>query len=627
MPDTPPGETSEPGSEPSGADPVVPDGPETDPAPEPDPGSPPGDLEAPAAPLTRAGRRAVERAARKRHRRRTVITVVAVVVGLVLLVSGAGFGVYQYETHRFHRIVVKHLVTVKTTGAQADVRNILLIGSTDRCALTKQNPIFGLCSQGVNGVNSDVVMILHLDPDHHRAAILSIPRDTFIPNARGAGSNKIDAALGDPGGNGPSQLTDAIEQDFGIPITDFVELNFDTFQGVVTDLGGLNMYFPMPVYDSYSQLKVYSAGCQAVNGAEALAVVRARHLQYQPPADAGVPPYNWPADPQSDLSRIRRDHEFLRVLAAAVAKKGLGNPITDLSLVNSVAPNLVVDTGFSPSDMAGLVLAFHAMNPDQVPTYTLPVVVDEAGQYYYRGSGYGDIVFPIQPQDSQVVARFLGVGPGQDADGKPLPAPSTFTVAVENGSAVFDAGSQTAASLRAAGYTVTSVTDTPEGAPTTETVVLYSDPSQLEAALQVQQSLAGLAVLGYDPGLTIATTSGTPGKTKPTIDVGSPLPASEIGTVVVVLGSNFAVNPAPGTTPSNTTTTGGSTTSSTTTSSTTTSSTTPSSRPGPGATTTTSTTVSPTLADNPNLVAPSPPTENLQPWDPRSCTASGGEGP
>ncbi len=42
--------------------------------------------------------------------------------------------------------------------------NILLVGSTDRCALKVQNAAYGLCSQGVNGVNSDVVMILHLDP-------------------------------------------------------------------------------------------------------------------------------------------------------------------------------------------------------------------------------------------------------------------------------------------------------------------------------------------------------------------------------------------------------------------------------------------------------------------------------
>ena len=131
-----------------------------------------------------------------------------------------------------------------------------MVGSTDRCALKTQNPIYGLCSQGVTGVNSDVVMILHLDPTAKRVSILSIPRDTFIPNARKGGANKIDAALAE----GPTQLVTAIQEDFGIPIQHFVELNFDTFAGVVDALGGVNMYFPKRLHDAYSQLKQYHIG-------------------------------------------------------------------------------------------------------------------------------------------------------------------------------------------------------------------------------------------------------------------------------------------------------------------------------------------------------------------------------
>ena len=47
-----------------------------------------------------------------------------------------------------------------TKGADAGDENILMIGSTSRSALNVQNPAYGFCSQGVNGVNSDVVMTL-----------------------------------------------------------------------------------------------------------------------------------------------------------------------------------------------------------------------------------------------------------------------------------------------------------------------------------------------------------------------------------------------------------------------------------------------------------------------------------
>ena len=159
--------------------------------------------------------------------RRSVITVGLVIV----LIIGGVVGDYYYLGSLVKR------TDVKTLQSSGPTENILLIGSTDRCALKVQNKAYGLCSDGVNGVNSDIVMILHLVPATHTVSLLSIPRDTFIPNAREIGANKIDAALYE----GPSQLVTAIEEDFAIPINNFVELNFDTFADVVNALGGIKM--------------------------------------------------------------------------------------------------------------------------------------------------------------------------------------------------------------------------------------------------------------------------------------------------------------------------------------------------------------------------------------------------
>jgi len=558
-------------------------------------------------PLSRTERRRAIRARSSRRRRHIVLVALGSLVGLVVLILAAGAAFLWYENNRIHRVDVKHLATVESRGAQRDVQNILLIGSTTRCGLKQQSTAFGLCDQGVTGVNSDVVMILHLDPDHHRASILSIPRDTFVPNARPGGVNKIDAALGAP--EGPGQLIAAITDDFGIPIQHYVELNFDSFQGVVQALGGIKMYFPLPVYDQESTLYVPTTGCMTLNGFQALAVVRARHLQYQPPVDRGVSRDAWPYDPQSDLSRIRRDHEFLRVLASSVAKRGLGNFVTDLRLIDSLAGNLEVDNGFSATTMAHLVLEFHSVNPIATPQYTLPVV-DDGQEYFYQGGDYGDVVFPVQPEDREVVSRFLGTASTDGPTGRALPSAASFTVAVENGSGLYDQGSTTAAALRRLGYNVTSVTDTTAGASTTEATVLYSKPSELADALRVQSALSGLAIVGYDPGLVSdgAPDAGGGGlNTSNTIDVGSTLSTSDGADVVVVTGSNFAVN-APTSPPPSTTAPGSSTTTSSVASTPTTTT------PGP-------------LADNPNLAAPSGATQALEPWDPRSCTATGGAGP
>ena len=161
---------------------------------------------------------------------------------LVVLVVGGVAGDYFYLNSLVHRVNVANEAV-----RYNDTENILLVGSTSRCALAVQNKAYGLCSQGVTGVNSDVVMIVHLNFTTKRITLLSIPRDVFVPNARTTGANKIDAALY----QGPSQLVSAIENDFGIPINHYIELNFDTFASVVTVLGGINMYFPMEVFDAY----------------------------------------------------------------------------------------------------------------------------------------------------------------------------------------------------------------------------------------------------------------------------------------------------------------------------------------------------------------------------------------
>ncbi len=527
--------------------------------------SPPVPESTPPAPPPVYGRADIRKKTRSRTTRR-LFRVGLVVAALIVVIAGSGIGYVEYISHKIHRVVVGNLVAQPPSG----VENLVLVGSTSRCALKHQNKAFGLCSEGVTGINSDVVMILHVDPTKHTASILSIPRDLFVPNARATGANKIDAALVE----GPEQLVSAIEEDFGIPIHHYVELNFDSFQGVVNALGGIKMYFPEPVFDAYSGLNVPTAGCRQLNGFQALEVVRARHLVYKGPNVKSNNHADWTPDPQSDLSRIRRDHEFLRVLASAVDKRGLGNPITDHDLLTAVAPQLQVDSALSLSSMFGLVTTFHGIDVQKTPQQTLPVIVLSSLNYLYHGYDYGNVELTSQPDDFQAISRFLGIG--SDADtmtGKPLPAPGSVTVSVLNGTGLTGQAGHTASALGALGFNVVGQGDSPASGSLSETYVYYSSPSHLAAAEKVLHSLTGTATLGKAP-----TSFGAD--------------------VTVVTGSNFSVN-APAQAKSSTSGTSKGTPSSPSTS-------------------------APTVS---TLQAPTAPTQALAPFDPRSCTASGGEGP
>jgi LCP family protein required for cell wall assembly len=505
-------------------------------------------------------------------------------LAFVVLIVAAGAGYVYYVTHDLRRITVHGLHSAFSSGKEVGTENILMVGSTDRCALSVQNPAYGLCSQGVNGVNSDVMMILHADPAHHRLALLSIPRDLFVPNARSTGPYKIDAGLYE----GLSQVVASIEEDFGIPIQHAVSLNFDQFANIVDSLGGINMSFPVSVFDwgptgggvngnqpVSSGLNQRAAACVHLNGTQALQVVRARHLRYETDQSNPNDPYSWQAESESDLARIRRDHEFLRVLANAVAKHGLGNPISDLDLINSVKADLTFDQSWSVSDMTNLVLAFHSVDINSVPQLTLPVqVVGES--LTYEGSSYGDVEFPAETQDVAAIDELLGIGSATDSmTGRPLPTPGSVSVSVLNGTGVANQAADTAAGLEALGFHVVGSGDTATVGNVSETYVYYgiNDATAEAAAESVARSMSGAVVMGFDPAKVVAGSQ-----------------------VTVVTGSQFAVNPPATANPAPSTT-------------------------SPSTPTTTSTTSVPAAAGSAagEIAAPNPSATNLEPWDPRAC--------
>jgi len=528
---------------------------------------------------SRSDRRKAKKSGRHRTRR---IVIVSLVVLLVIVGSGAGYA--YYLTHDLNRVQVRGLSGAFTTGQEAGTENILMVGSTDRCSLAVQNPAYGICSQGVTGVNSDVIMILHADPTHHRLALLSIPRDLFIPNARRSGPNKIDAGLF----QGLTQLTAAIEEDFGIPIQHAVSLNFDQFANIVDALGGINMSFPVSVFDwaptgggvsgnqpVSSGLNQRAAACVHLNGTQALEVVRARHLLYETPSSNPNDPYSWQPEAQSDLARIRRDHEFLRVLGSAVAKQGLGDPIADINLINSVKSDLTFDQEWSVNDMANLVLDFHSINIGSVPQLTLPVSVvndpnGRGGALQYHGYGYGDVEFPAQSQDQTAIDQLLGVGPTTDSmTGLPLPALSSVTVSVSNATGAANQATDTAAALAQLGFHTVGVADSQPAGDVAETYVYYGSrsPGTEAAAEAVVRSLSGSVIMAYDPAQVI-----------------------DGAQVTVVTGTQFTVN-AP-----------------------------PQSAPGSAAAaSSTSPPATSTPSSSGSIAAPTPTTSNLQPWDPRAC--------
>lgn len=519
----------------------------------------------------RVGRR---RLIPRRRWPRRILIAANVVVALCLLSVAGAYGYVRYRLSQIRTQPAPHLT--KSPGAGSP-ENILLIGNQSRsCFLTQDRnqaknfvPAGGSAAD-LTGSLSDVIMILYLNPSNRTGSILSIPRDTFAPVPPGSGGSipyqKIDAAL-NAGKEGPDKLIEAITDDFGIPINHFVELDFCGFEAIVNAIGGIKVDFPEKLYDAYSDLNVQSTGCQTVDGVEALAMVRSRHLQYDPPGD-NSPRRDWPNDPESDLARIVRDHEFLRILFSTAISDGLGNPVKANDLLGAAIGDMTIDPGLK-GQLISLALRYSHLSPASIPETTLPITT--VNSYKYDGYNIGDVDFPVQPLDSQVIARW---------DSSALPDPSEpALVDVYNMAGTYDLATRTAAALSAGGLHTEVGGDLPPPASQTETFVAYPSGG-LAQAVAVASHLGGAIMLDPDSSLHAGTIQVDAGSLLKVLPAASPEPGSPAPT-----GSS----PAPSTV-----------------------------APPPTAIGQTTTTLA---VPTPNGETPSSSIDHLTPYDPRACPA------
>ena len=228
--------------------------------------------------------------------------------------------------------------------------NYLVLGSDTRVGLTKrQRQEFGT-KKNSPGQRSDSILLVHLDIPKNRTTVLSIPRDLLV-NIPGHGMDKINAAFD----YGPDVLVQTVEQLTGMQINHFVAINFIGFEKLVNAVGGVPVCVNRPMSDPYSGLHIPKAGCYKMYGAEALAFVRARHVQ---------------GDVIPDFSRIERQQTFFRALIRKVESAG---SIAHLkAILDAVRHNLIVDQHLNIYDLQDLANKLSAIGQKGVDFRVVP---------------------------------------------------------------------------------------------------------------------------------------------------------------------------------------------------------------------------------------------------------------
>jgi LCP family protein required for cell wall assembly len=257
------------------------------------------------------------------------------------------------------------LIGVADQNVEYPAENYLLVGSDTREGIDPASEDFGVIGDGasVGGRRSDTIMVLRQERNGG-AALMSLPRDLWVEIAGTGKSQRINTAYND----GPEQLAATVTQSLGIPIHHYVEVDFVGFKRIVDQLGGVEVCVEAAARDTHSGLAI-DAGCQSLDGVQALAFARSRYYQ-QWDGDS------WETDPRSDLGRIERQQVFLRAAIYGTLDRLQSSPFGAGDTIQAVVDSLRIDAGLDPIKAAE---ALRSALGQGLRTYALPVVNDTVG--------------------------------------------------------------------------------------------------------------------------------------------------------------------------------------------------------------------------------------------------------
>ncbi|MES9520614.1 LCP family protein [Streptomyces capoamus] len=286
----------------------------------------------------------------------------------VVLLGGAGAGyLYLKLNGNLHSVDINQaLGSDRPTKIDNGSENILVLGSDTRTG--KNRKLGGGTDDG--SARSDTAMIVHVYEGHKKASVVSMPRDTLVdrprctdtkgtahPAASGVMFNEAYST------GGAACAVKTVESITGIRMDHYLEVDFEGFQKLIDDLGGVRVTTTKNIRDPQSHLDL-RAGTHTLDGEQALGLVRTRH---------GV-------GDGSDLGRIQLQQAFVKALIDQVKHVGVfTNPKKLYDLADTATKAVTTDSDLgSVNSLIDFADGLKGINSSRMKMVTMPVRYDPA---------------------------------------------------------------------------------------------------------------------------------------------------------------------------------------------------------------------------------------------------------
>jgi LCP family protein required for cell wall assembly len=265
----------------------------------------------------------------------------------IVLVVALG-GVWLWLDMSLNRVAA--LADYPGRPAEAEGTNWLIVGSDSREDLSDEEK-GELATGDAAGKRTDTMMLLHIPDNDTKPTLVSLLRDSYV-EIPDRGRNKLNAAYAF---GGPALLARTVEVNTGLRLDHYVEVGLGGFADVVDAVGGVDMCIKQPIKDPLAGIDL-KAGCQELNGAQALGYVRTR------------------ATPRADLDRVIHQREFVGALTDKIASPGtILNPFKLVPVLANAPDAVTVDEGDHLHHLPSLAFAIGGASDGSTLSTTVPM--------------------------------------------------------------------------------------------------------------------------------------------------------------------------------------------------------------------------------------------------------------
>lgn len=297
------------------------------------------------------------------------------IFSLLIFSMTAAAGIYTYVNYSSPEEIAK--ADEKDNNSNIDEENKDMEFATPLEKAIHAGNRINVLLVGLEGTRSDTIMLASFDRKTKEANIISIPRDTYFyreGNYKYSDTQKINAIYGMEK-DGIKSLVNAVEVLTGMPINNYVTIDYDGVRAAVNAIGGVEVDVPfhMRYTDPYADPPLdinIKPGKQTIMGDQALEFLRFRKTNYE-----GYRGYA-----NGDLGRIEAQQGFVK----SAIQKSLSLKLP--SVISAIYPH--VNTDLTLTEMLGLGKDAIGFNMENLDTMTLPGTDKYLGNYsFYVANG------------------------------------------------------------------------------------------------------------------------------------------------------------------------------------------------------------------------------------------------